>query len=162
MRRRTKDKSVGAPPPRRSQPAATRDDSRRSVPPKLGVRLPRLLSQQRRARKTPTLTAKGTTKAVAPPGPASPWRGPAPQNDTQEHRKQKDRDDPAAQLPSYRHQGPSAQHREANSHQLEHRRQPPNLPPNEETSSLSVGQPFVEKTHFRFRGTKPRSGGRLR
>lgn len=47
---------------------AKRENSRRSVSPKLGVRLPRLPSQQRRARKTPTLTAKGTTKAVAPEG----------------------------------------------------------------------------------------------
>lgn len=46
-----------------------------------------------------------------------------------------------------------AQHHDANSHQLEDRRLPPNLPPNEETSPLGEVQPFMKRIHFRFRGT---------
>lgn len=104
--------------------------------------------------KKQTLTSEGTSTAVAQRGRGFLREAPRRGTDQKKPGIRPVGTTPQTDFPNYTNANPRAQHCDANSHQLEVRRLPPNLPPNEETSPLGVVQPFKTRMHFRFRGTR--------
>lgn len=115
--------------------------------------LPLAASPWSGAGKTKTLTAKSTATAVAQRGRGFFREAPRRERKPRKARIRQTGATPQPDFPNYTNWSSGAQHRDANSHQLEDRRLPPNLPPNEETSPLAEVQPFMKRIHFRFRGT---------
>lgn len=106
--------------------------------------------------KKQTLTSKGTSTAVAQRGREFLREAPRRGINRKKAGVRPGGTTPQADFPNSVHGSPGAQRGDANSHQLEARRLPPNLPPNEETSPLGVVRPFQKRTRFRFRGTRRR------
>lgn len=99
--------------------------------------------------------SKGTSTAGAQRGRECPREAPRRGDNQKEAGTRRGGATPRTDFPNSIHtHSPGARRRDANSHQLEARRLPPNLPPNEETSPLGGVQPFNRRTHFRFRGTR--------